>query len=135
MDNTVTAEAVAVATDESSQPCLFFCSTGKVSLSWLSTVRFQSPAHLTSCFFCACLQTRTTCVAACIRRYQGWGLASILDEYAKFMEGPDNVHDWQFIECFDPAAVKARKQQAVTASATAQGSGSQPASEETSKAA
>ena len=39
MDNALTAEAVAVATDESSQPCLLFCSTGKVLLSRLTTAR------------------------------------------------------------------------------------------------
>ena len=62
-------------------------------------------------------------------------MASILDEYSKFMEATDNVHDWQFIECFDPAAVRARKQSAAASVSAAQASGSQPTSEETSKAA
>jgi hypothetical protein len=82
------AQDILPRTADTHKPCLFFCSSGKVGHGNNSTDLTAPP------------QTRTTCVVACLRRYTGWAFSSILDEFSKFAEHEDAVHDWAFIECF-----------------------------------
>ena len=41
---------------------------------------------------------RTGCLVGCLRKLQGWSLASIFDEYARFCKGVVRDLDLQFIE-------------------------------------
>lgn len=64
-------EALAVVLDRRNHPLLIHCDKGK---------------H------------RTGCLVACLRRLQGWSMASIFDEYARYCQGNTHVLDLQFIE-------------------------------------
>lgn len=66
--------AIKRAINPQNQPCLIFCSNGKM---------------------------RTSCVTACIRKAQGWSLVSIFHEYESFTIGEGGVIDLQFIETFN----------------------------------
>ena len=46
---------------------------------------------------------RTGCLIGCLRKLQRWSLASIFDEYSRFLPNP-RVLDFQFIECYAPGA-------------------------------
>ncbi|PIN06306.1 Protein-tyrosine-phosphatase [Handroanthus impetiginosus] len=71
--------ALEVLLDERNRPILIHCKRGK---------------H------------RTGCLVGCLRKWQNWCLASILDEYQRFATDKARVSDMRFMELFDVSSIK-----------------------------
>ncbi|KAF3794140.1 putative tyrosine-protein phosphatase [Nymphaea thermarum] len=72
-------DALVVLTDPKNYPLLVHCKRGK---------------H------------RTGCLVGCFRKWQGWCLSSVFEEYQRFAAAKSRVSDLMFIEMFDVSALR-----------------------------
>lgn len=96
--SSVIAKILEVLLTKSNQPVLVHCNKGKVSFNISSPV---NSLHNNGTL----QQHRTGCIIACLRKFQGWSLESVIHEYVRYSHPKTRELDKKFIEEFDVSSL------------------------------